>query len=188
MACYMVMVVGKGLRKTQLQKALGFVGPNWYVDIQDGTLPASRAGRFAVAVGLIATAKEEAKSLRNELESRRENLPKKLIGSVKAAQLEEAISQLNKFISGCEQAEGVEVDFRGVIGRTMTTSEAEPDGWLCVDSWAGRSEIPVKVLGRTPKLLTVKLLADGWLPGGERYGMAGQIVKVPVDAVREAQP
>lgn len=53
---------------------------------------------------------------------------------------------------------------------------------LLLDSWAGRREVPIEVLGETPKRYRVRLLSDAMLP---RRGhiQAGEIVLVPKHAV-----
>ena len=116
MTRYIVTVEKKGLRTTELAKALRSFGPECEYDIQDGALPTSQAGRFAVAMTQIGQAKEEAENLRGELDSWRESLPDTQQESEKAEQLEDAISQLEEFIAACEQAEGVEIEFPGMIG------------------------------------------------------------------------
>jgi hypothetical protein len=54
--------------------------------------------------------------LRDELDSWLDSLSDTLMESEKAEQLEDAISQLEEFIAACEQAEGVEIEFPGMLG------------------------------------------------------------------------
>lgn len=55
---------------------------------------------------------------------------------------------------------------------------------LCLDSWAGRTNVPCEIVGETPKKYRIKLLKDSLLPS-KKYGKAGEIVLVPKYAVRE---
>jgi hypothetical protein len=57
----------------------------------------------------------DAQSLRDELQDWLDNLPENLRDGDKASQLEEAISQLDEFISNCEEAAGIDVDFPGMF-------------------------------------------------------------------------
>ena len=56
--------------------------------------------------------------------------------------------------------------------------------YLCTNSYAGYREIPVEVIGRTPKRYRIKLLKDCRLPGSNRAGKEGQIILVPQLAIR----
>jgi len=55
---------------------------------------------------------------------------------------------------------------------------------LTLNDWAGRVDVPVKVVGRTPKRIRVELLQDALMPG-RRRGKAGETFLVPTYAVRE---
>ncbi|RPJ40084.1 MAG: hypothetical protein EHM35_00310 [Planctomycetaceae bacterium] len=57
---------------------------------------------------------------------------------------------------------------------------------LLLDGWAGRSRIPVEVVGETPKRYRVKLLADARLPGGRQF-QAGAVVLVPKHAIARTE-
>lgn len=61
---------------------------------------------------------------------------------------------------------------------------ADRTGVLCMDSWAGRAEVPVTIIGETPKRYRVILGRDCRLPGRGRFGTKGQAVLVPKAAVR----
>ena len=69
---------------------------------------------------------------------------------------------------------------------TVTTSTLLIDNWtsahLLLDSWAGRRQIPVQVVGETPTRYRVRLEADALLPGG-RHCKAGAVVLAPKHAV-----
>ena len=55
-------------------------------------------------------------------------------------------------------------------------------GTLHIEGWAGRLDIPVEVIGETPKKLRVRLL-QGVMLQGKRRGQANEIVLVPKSAV-----
>jgi len=59
----------------------------------------------------------------------------------------------------------------------------ERPGVLVLTGWHGRSEVPVVVIGDTPKRYRVRLLADTRLPS-RRRGTTGDEVLVPKTAVR----
>ena len=44
-----------------------------------------------------------------------DNMPENLQGSAKADELQEAVDNLESFVSSCEEAENVEVDFPGMF-------------------------------------------------------------------------
>ena len=56
-------------------------------------------------------------------------------------------------------------------------------GVLCLDGWAGRVEVPIRIIGETPKRYRVILGRDCALPS-RRRGKAGDTVLVPKAAVR----
>jgi hypothetical protein len=53
---------------------------------------------------------------------------------------------------------------------------------LCIDGWAGRREVPVKVCGHFGGRVRVTLNADVLLPG-RRHGKAGEMITVPAYAL-----
>jgi len=59
---------------------------------------------------------------------------------------------------------------------------ADRTGVLCLDGWAGRVEVPVTIIGETPKRYRVRLGRDCRLPS-RREGKAGEVVLVPKYAV-----
>lgn len=75
----------------------------------------SRSERFNEAQSLVSDAKGRAEELRDELQSWLDNLPENLQSSQKAEDLQTAIDELETFISGCEEAEGVDVSFPGMF-------------------------------------------------------------------------
>jgi hypothetical protein len=76
----------------------------------------SRSDRFQHAVDLVSDARSEAEELKEELESWRENLPENLQDGNKACELDDAMSELDDFISDCETAEGHDVCFPSMFG------------------------------------------------------------------------
>lgn len=56
------------------------------------------------------------------------------------------------------------------------------DGVLRLDGWAGRTDVPVQVVGETSKRYRIKLMHDTRLPG-RREGRAGDVVLVPKYAI-----
>jgi len=74
----------------------------------------SRSDRFSEAQSMIIDAKSEAESLRDELQEWLDNLPENLQSGSKADELQDAISNLEEFISHCEDAENDSVDFPGM--------------------------------------------------------------------------
>jgi len=62
-------------------------------------------------------------------------------------------------------------------------NETKRTGVLCLDSWAGRVEVPVTIIGETPKRYRVILGRDCRLPS-RRWGKAGETVLVPKYAIR----
>ncbi len=71
----------------------------------------SRSDRFSEAQSMVSDAKSEAESLRDELQDWHDNLPEQFQNGEKGEQLNEAISQLEEFISACDTAEGTDVEF-----------------------------------------------------------------------------
>jgi hypothetical protein len=76
----------------------------------------SRSDRFSEAQGSVGDAKSQAEELRDELQGWLDNLPENLQSGSKADELQSAIDELESFISSCEEAEGVSVDFPGMMG------------------------------------------------------------------------
>lgn len=66
----------------------------------------------------------------------------------------------------------------------MTITEGSP-ALVCVQSWAGRSEIPCIVVRLTPKQAWVRFDRAGVLPR-YRLVLAGEEVRVPKTALKEA--
>jgi hypothetical protein len=57
---------------------------------------------------------------------------------------------------------------------------------LVLDTWAGRREYPVEILGYTKKRVRVRVLAqNGVMLPGRRFVPFGAVVLVPTYAVRE---
>src|SRR4029077_8637033 len=61
------------------------------------------------------------------------------------------------------------------------------EGFVRLDSWAGKREIPSEILKETPHRFLVRLGEDCLLPGG-RQATKGQEVYVPKDAIRREIP
>lgn len=59
--------------------------------------------------------------------------------------------------------------------------------YLCLNSWAGRSLHPVKVIAETSKKYRVELLEDCPLAGRNRQGKRGDVILVPKYAVKLSQ-
>lgn len=55
---------------------------------------------------------------------------------------------------------------------------------LMIDSWAGRSEIPVTVFGETPKRYRCILACDAKMPGRNNYKKHGEVVLAPKQAIK----
>ena len=60
----------------------------------------------------------------------------------------------------------------------METTTSSHFGILTLESWAGRTNHPVEILGETPKRYKVKLMTDNI------KGRKGTVLKVPKYAVR----
>lgn len=58
---------------------------------------------------------------------------------------------------------------------------------LMLDSWAGRQQIPCTITGETPTRYQIRLDRAALLPS-RRQAQAGDLVRVPRRAVKEAQP
>ena len=76
----------------------------------------SRAGRFGEALGLIEQAKNIGEELQEELQDWLDNMPENLQQSSKAEELQEAIDQLDEFMSTADEAANTEVNFPGMYG------------------------------------------------------------------------
>lgn len=119
MARFKACIYGKGLRLDTLQKKLHTLFPqnseeNITVTVSKDELPESRADRFEACKSKASEAREEAESLRDELQEWFDNLPEAFQQGDKGSALEEAISNLDTFISSCEEAEGTDVEFPGM--------------------------------------------------------------------------
>ena len=57
-------------------------------------------------------------------------------------------------------------------------------GYLCLDSWAGRTETLVEIVAETPKRYRIRALSKTKLAGRYRWLEEGQITLVPKYAVR----
>lgn len=105
----------KGLRADAVENivsaAVKAKWPDASVSVSRKEPPESRSDRFSEAQGMVCDAKSEAESLRDELQEWRDGLPENLQSGSKADELETAISELDEFISNCEQAEGNDVSF-----------------------------------------------------------------------------
>ncbi len=55
---------------------------------------------------------------------------------------------------------------------------------LALDSWAGRTEHPVEIVGETPKRYRVRILEDWLILPSKRVAERGDVVLVPKYAVR----
>jgi len=71
----------------------------------------SRSARFDEAMELISDAKSTGEELKDELQEWKDSLPENLQDGQKASELDEAINQLDSFISSCENVEGESVEF-----------------------------------------------------------------------------
>lgn len=80
------------------------------------TTPAPSSIDIAAARIATIVAAYRAEELRDELQNWRDNIPENMSDGEKANQLDEAISNLEEFISNMESAEGVDVDFPRMIG------------------------------------------------------------------------
>lgn len=78
--------------------------------------PTSRADRFEELKGFVEDALTGAEELREELQNWNDNLPEGLQGGDKSSALEEAVGQLDEFISNAEQARDIEVEFPSMMG------------------------------------------------------------------------
>jgi hypothetical protein len=65
---------------------------------------------------------------------------------------------------------------------TQSKLEIGSNAILTMNDWAGRVDVPVKVVGHTPKRVRVELQKDALLPS-RRHGRAGDQVLVPSFAV-----
>jgi len=70
----------------------------------------SRSQRLSEALENIAATKTEVELLRDELQEWLDNMPENLQESMKASELEEAITTLEEIIGECEELEGREGD------------------------------------------------------------------------------
>lgn len=77
--------------------------------------PVTRADRFSFAQAKISEALAEVQSLKEELESWRDNLPENLQGGSKADELDTAISELYEMESWLEDCEGKDVSFPSMM-------------------------------------------------------------------------
>lgn len=74
----------------------------------------SRSDRFSEAQGELGNAKSVAEELRDELQNWHDNMPENMQSGSKADELDEAIQELDSFISACEEAEGISPNFPGM--------------------------------------------------------------------------
>lgn len=118
MATWQVTIGGKGIRRDTVEKivekALKDKYPDATIGVRDASPPETRADRFSEAVGHIGDAKGIAEELRDELQEWKDNLPENLQDGSKAGELDDAINELESFISECEDAEGIDVTFPGM--------------------------------------------------------------------------
>lgn len=110
-----ITVNQKGARAETIQKlvadAIKSKYPEASVNVSRKEPAESRSDRFSEAQSMVADAKSEAESLRDELQDWHDNLPESFQNGEKGESLNEAISQLEEFISGCESAESANVEF-----------------------------------------------------------------------------
>ena len=59
--------------------------------------------------------------------------------------------------------------------------------FLCMNSWAGRTEHPVEVISTKGKYSQVRLLADVPLLPGRRSGKEGEVIRVPSYSIKEVK-
>lgn len=59
---------------------------------------------------------------------------------------------------------------------------------LVLDSWAGRSETPVEIIGQTPKRFRIRAITRTRLAGRDRWLKAGEVALVPICALRDKRP
>jgi hypothetical protein len=57
-------------------------------------------------------------------------------------------------------------------------------GFLCINSWAGRTETPCVILRETPKRFVIRLEADCALPGRNRRGIKAEEIRVARYSIR----
>jgi conjugative relaxase-like TrwC/TraI family protein len=88
-----------------------------------------------------------------------------------------------KVVELCKQ-----VDLQAGARRRADDNEKErmTRGFLCIDGWAGRREIPCEVLKETGDKVLIRLEQDCALPGRNRRGTKGQEIYVPKSAIRRA--
>ncbi len=110
-----ITVEQKGLRASVLQALLKKQYPKAIITVRRESEGTSRADRFSQAQSDVCDAKSEAEQLKAELEEWQSNMPENLQEGTKAQEIEEAMEQLDEFISACEDAESVSVDFPGMF-------------------------------------------------------------------------
>ena len=114
-----VSVNGKGIRSDLVKKlvedSLKEKYPDASVSVHRKEPAESRDARFSEAQDYVSLAKSTAELLKEELENWLESLPENLQNGSKADELNDAICSLEDFISGLEQAEGVDVSFPGMF-------------------------------------------------------------------------
>ena len=84
------------------------------IDVSKKEQATSRAERFGEAMSALEDAKSIAEELRDELQEWRDGLPENLQNGSKADELDEAIGELEEFISNVENCEGNEPSFPGM--------------------------------------------------------------------------
>lgn len=84
------------------------------IDVSKASEGTSRADRFSDAVSSLGDAKSVAEELRDELQEWYDNLPEGLSNGSKADELQDAIGELENFISSVEDCESIEPSFPGM--------------------------------------------------------------------------
>lgn len=115
MAHWLVKISGKRIRHSSVnafaQQMKDQFGEACTVIVVDCTPPVTRGDRFNEIKKRIEDAKDDAESLRDELQEWYDALPESLQGGDKGTELNEAISELETFISSLDDNICAEVNF-----------------------------------------------------------------------------
>ncbi len=114
MSQFKIIITGKNLRADSIQKKAQYM----ISGVEGATVIVtkiekveSRSDRFNQCLSMINDARCETESLRDELQDWYDNLPENFQNGDKGSQLQDSISELENFMSGCEDLENVSVEF-----------------------------------------------------------------------------
>ena len=114
----LITIDQKGARvdsiESVIEKHIRAKYPEVRITVERKEPPESRGDRFSEEKWLIGDGKSQAGELRDELRAWLDNLPENLQQGSKADEIQSAIDSLEEFITACEEAEGIEVDFPGM--------------------------------------------------------------------------